>query len=151
MNKLIITGNLGQQAELRTLESGSQAISFSVAVSEKYTNRAGETVEETTWVSCTKWIQPGKPANILPYLKKGTKVMVMGKASVRAYVTGAGVSMASLELRVDDLELLGQPAAPQDGTSQPAAHQPATPPPAASPNNNQRVIADQFPVDDLPF
>lgn len=151
MNKLTITGNLGNQAELRTLDSGSQAISFSVAVSEKYTNRAGETVQETIWVNCTKWVQPGKPTNILPFLKKGTRVLIIGKASVRAYQNNAGVPMASLELRVDDLELLGQPADPQNPTSQPAAHQTATPPPAATASQNTRPEPKEEPIDDLPF
>ncbi len=141
MLKTFLTGNIGRDAELRTLDSGTTAISFNVAVTEKYKDRSGQQVENTTWVNCTKWVQPGGSTKIADYLKKGTKVLVEGKPSARAYTANTGEAKASLELRVDNIELLG---GSQQGNSQPARTAgPASTTP--SPEIDQQVD------DELPF
>lgn len=125
MLKTIITGNLGRDAEVRTLDSGSSAISFTVAVSEKYTDKAGNKVENTTWINCTLWRTSQQPTTIANYLKKGQKVLVEGKPSVRSYEKNDGTHGASFELRVENIELLG--GAPADsGTAPPPAAGPIT-------------------------
>jgi single-strand DNA-binding protein len=131
MNRYSFIGNLGRDAEMRTLDSGSTAISFTVAVTEKYTDRSGNKQETTTWVSCTLWRTDKQSTAIANYLKKGQKVLVEGKPSVRAYDKQDGTSAASLDVKVDNIELLG--GAPAD--SAPA------PPPASGPINAQHTNA----------
>ncbi len=137
LNRYQFTGNIGKDAEVRTLENGSIAIGFTVAVSEKYKDRQGNEQTTTTWVNCTRWVVAGGSTAIAPYLKKGTKVLVEGKPLARAYNTNSGEVAASLEVRVDTIELLGQPQ--QQG----AAGQQAAPQPQPQPQTQHRSQAPQ--------
>ncbi len=77
--KIIITGNLGRDPEMRYTPSGQAVTSFSVAVNESYTNANGEKVKKTIWFRVTAW---GKQAEICnQYLKKGQQVLVDGRMS----------------------------------------------------------------------
>lgn len=77
--KIIITGNLGRDPEMRYIPSGQAVTSFSVAVNESYTNSNGEKVKKTIWFRVTAW---GKQAEICnQYLKKGSQVLVDGRMS----------------------------------------------------------------------
>jgi hypothetical protein len=71
MQKLILTGHVGNDATIADLQSGKQVINFNVAVTEKYKDR--EPV--TTWYKCAWFINN---ASIAQYIKKGTKVLVEG-------------------------------------------------------------------------
>mgnify|MGYP001320324192 CR=1 FL=1 len=73
---MIIVGNVGRDAEMRYTPAGSAVTNFSVATNRKYTNGAGEEVEEKMWFKITTW---GKQAEICnQYVKKGNKVLVEG-------------------------------------------------------------------------
>jgi single-strand DNA-binding protein len=122
LNRYQIIGHLGQNANVKTTESGSTAISFSVAVTESYKDKQGQKVENTTWVNCTIWRQKDQSTKIAEYLTKGTKVLVEGKLTARAYSDKQGEAKASLELKVDNVQLLG---AKGDNTSTTTEH-PAT-------------------------
>jgi len=77
--KIIITGNLGRDPEMRYTPSGQAVTSFSVAVNESYTNANGEKIKKTVWFRITAW---GKQAEICnQYLKKGQMVLVDGRMS----------------------------------------------------------------------
>lgn len=94
---VIIVGNLGRDAELQTPSGTSSFLKFSVAD----TNYR----KVTTWFECTLW---GKRAEKLAeYLKKGTKVMVRGEISLNKYSTRDGQERTSLDVNVDNVELLG--------------------------------------------
>jgi len=106
MNRYQIIGNLGSDAEVRTFESGMAAISFSVAVTEKWKDATGQKKERTDWIRCTIWRKSGQ-TSVADYLKKGTKVMVEGRPSARGWCNeGTGEVKAMIELRVDDFEFL---------------------------------------------
>jgi single-strand DNA-binding protein len=75
--KIIVTGNLGRDPEMRYTPSGQAVTSFSVAVNESYTSANGEKVKKTIWFRVTAW---GKQAEICnQYLKKGQMVLVDGR------------------------------------------------------------------------
>lgn len=104
MNYQIICGNLGADAEFKN-EQGHEFVKFNVADTRKWTGSDNVEHEETTWVSC---IINGKAENLMPYLKKGVKVLVMGQSSVRVYSSEKFRRMvAGINLRVDRLELVG--------------------------------------------
>jgi single-strand DNA-binding protein len=108
MDIYIFNGTLGQDAEVKTLESGSSLISFSVAVTEKWKDKtSGEWKEKTKWNKCTKWVTSGGSTKIVEYLKKGQTVIVRGVPESKAWVDKEGVAKSNLEVKVDDLTLTG--------------------------------------------
>ena len=81
INKAIIVGNLGRDAELRVLDSGKNMLTFSVATNESYKKN-----EE--WVTITEWhdiVMFGDNLEYLSDLKKGGLVYVEGKSTTRTY------------------------------------------------------------------
>ncbi|MBX3101643.1 MAG: single-stranded DNA-binding protein [Bacteroidetes bacterium] len=106
MLKLIAIGNLGGDAEVRDLPSGQKVISFSVAHTEKFTDRNNQLQERTTWVRCS-YFRPSDRVAVAQYLTKGTQVYVEGTPDARGYTTRDGQQGVSLELNVRDLQLLG--------------------------------------------
>lgn len=75
INKIILVGRLGRDAEVKQVSSGCLCV-FSLAVSEAWTDKSGEKKERTQWFNVNLW---GKLAEILcPYLKKGRQVYVEG-------------------------------------------------------------------------
>jgi single-strand DNA-binding protein len=119
MFKTQLIGRLGGDAEVKTLDGSSEKfVSFSVAVDLGYKNKAGEKVDRSVWVRCTKW---NIGDSTLPnYLKKGQQVYVDGEASARGYEKD-GKPVGSLELRVDKIELLGGANKTESAQSTPSA------------------------------
>ena len=108
MDIYIFNGTLGQDAEVKTLESGSSLISFSVAVTEKWKDKtSGEWKEKTKWNRCTKWVTSGGSTKIAEFLKKGQQVIVRGTPEARAWTDKDGVAKSNLEVKVEDLTLTG--------------------------------------------
>lgn len=134
MNKFIFTGNLGRDAETKTV-GGTTVCNFAVAVTSGYGDK-----QKTTWVSCALW---GKQAEgALPgYLTKGQKVAVCGELSTREYQANDGTTKSVVEVRCDNVDLIG---AKQD------APVTAPPAPAARPAPKPAAPAKDY-DDDIPF
>jgi single-strand DNA-binding protein len=140
---MTMIGFLGQDAEVRDA-NGQKVISFRIAHTEKYTDRSGNPVENTTWVGCSYW-RPADRTGVAQYLKKGTQVYVEGFPSARAYQTKDGQNAASLDMRVLSLELLGSKGSNAGGNmGGPQAETVARPAPIAYQDS-------QAQDDDLPF
>jgi single stranded DNA-binding protein len=77
MQKIFISGNLGKDSEIRTLENGNTLLSFSVASTEKWKDKNGEKKEKTIWFNCQKW----NSDNMAQWLKKGCSVVIVGKVN----------------------------------------------------------------------
>lgn len=104
MLKLTVIGHLGQDAVVKTFGTAS-FISFSVAHTDKYKDSQGVEHEKTQWISCLKRI--GENSSLTAYLKKGTKVYVEGRFTVRLFESQASNSpQIALNLDVSYLELL---------------------------------------------
>ena len=117
MNVWNFVGNLGKDAETRYLQSGDPVVSFSVGVKSGYGDKA-----TTTWARCSMFGKRGEA--VAPYLVKGQQVAISGEASLREYTDKQGQQRASLEVRVNDLTLVGgkregqQSAAPRQQAAQ---------------------------------
>lgn len=98
MIKLSAIGNLGRDAEVRTV-NGKNVINFTIAHTEKYKDQV-----KTTWIECSYWTDR---TGIAPYLLKGTQVHVEGTPEVRTFEKKDGSAGASLGLRVKEVYLLG--------------------------------------------
>lgn len=104
MFKIDVIGNLGADAELRS-SNGATYVTFRVAHTVKSVDmQSGEVVRDAVWVSCSK---AGECANLMPYLRKGTKVYVRGNAQLKVYTGHDGKPHAGINLFVHELELCG--------------------------------------------
>jgi single-strand DNA-binding protein len=105
-NKVQLIGNLGDKPEIFTFDNGNKKAKISIATNERYTNKAGEKVEETTWHNCVAF---GKTAEIMEsYLEKGSEVAIEGKLSNRSFETKEGEKRYITEVIVNDLLMLGK-------------------------------------------
>ena len=82
INKVILMGNLGKAPELRKTETSS-VVSFSIATSETYLNKAGEKVQETDWHNIVFWNKQAE--TIAKFFRKGDSIIVEGKLTTRSY------------------------------------------------------------------
>jgi single-strand DNA-binding protein len=81
VNKIILVGNLGRDAELRYTPSGAAIAKFSLATTEKWNDKSGSPQERTEWHNIDLW---GKQAESLSeYLLKGRQVYVEGRLQSR--------------------------------------------------------------------
>jgi single-strand DNA-binding protein len=90
VNKVILVGNLGRDPEVRTMQSGGRTVSFSVATSETWNDRAtGERKEKTQWHRVVIFNEKlGEIAE--KYLRKGSKVYLEGQLESRKYTDKDG-------------------------------------------------------------
>jgi single-strand DNA-binding protein len=90
VNKVILVGNLGRDPEVRNMQSGDRVVSFSIATSESWADRAsGERKERTQWHRIAIFNQKlGEIAE--KYLKKGSKVYLEGQLESRKYTDKDG-------------------------------------------------------------
>jgi single-strand DNA-binding protein len=81
MNVVIVSGRAGKDPE--ATKGNAQGAHFSLAISERYKDKAGAWQDRTTWVNVQVW---GKfSAFALKHIRKGDKVLVQGKISVSEY------------------------------------------------------------------
>lgn len=101
MNKVQLTGNLGNKPEIKTLDNGNKLAKFSVATSEEYTTKKGEKASETNWHFITAW---GKLAELAEAeLDKGTRVSIEGKIVTRNFVDKEGKKRYVTEIVANDV------------------------------------------------
>lgn len=103
-NRVQLIGNLGQDPEIKTLESGKKVVRFTLATNESFKNSEGQKVEETTWHNVVAWNGLAETAS--RFLKKGREVAVEGKLVYRSYEDKKGVTKNVTEIVLNDLLLL---------------------------------------------
>ena len=108
MNRLILIGYMGKDAELKHTQSGKQLINFTVATTTKWKDGDGKRQERTEWHRCTAW--GDRWQGVIPYLHKGQKVCVEGEVRYRDYKTEDGKKAHYTDIHVDSIELLGSKA-----------------------------------------
>lgn len=153
VNKVILVGNLGRDAETRYTPGGTAICSFSVATTESWKDKqTGEKQERTEWSRIETF---GKLAEICgEYLKKGSQVYIEGKLRTDEYEKD-GVKKWSTKIIADEMQMLGGKEGGGEGSgggyerrergpargpqSAPARSAPAAPP------------ADNFDEDEIPF
>ena len=115
VNKVILVGNLGKDAEVFTPAGGDRSsCKFTVATSERFRTQTGELKEETTWHNVVYWLK--NDSGLLQYLKKGTMVYVDGSITNRQYTTQSGETKYITEIKAARVELIG--GKPQSAVSQ---------------------------------
>ena len=173
LNKVMLIGNVGNDPEVRYLESNPQnpsanakVASFRLATTERYRDRSGELRENTEWHSIVVW---RNNADVVEkFVHKGSQVYIEGKLRTRQWTDQTGAKRYTTEVIADTLQLLGkrpegegQPAAaPQSGYQGGYAQQaPQAAPVAPKAAPVQQPVNPDYqgpmpaaePSDDLPF
>ena len=105
VNKVILVGNLGRDAELRYTPGGAAVAKFSLATTETWNDKSGQKQERTEWHNIDIW---GKQAETLTeYLRKGKQVYVEGRLQTDEYTDKEGIKRKSTKVRGDRIVLLG--------------------------------------------
>ncbi len=107
VNKVILIGNVGQDPEIKHLESGMAVAKLSIATTETYTVKStGEKKKETEWHNLEFW---GKIVDsvIDKYVKKGNRIYVEGKIKTDKWEDKEGNTKYSTKIKCDSLTLLG--------------------------------------------
>ncbi len=104
-NKVQLIGNLGNNPEVITLDSGKKLAKFSIATNDSYTNAKGEKITDTQWHNIIAW---NKTAEMVEkYLVKGKEIAVEGKLTSRSYDDKDGVKKYITEIVCNEILFLG--------------------------------------------
>ena len=162
----MLIGNVGKDPEVRYLDgtSGSAKVAtFTLATTERYRDRNGETRENTEWHNIVAW--RGNADVVERFVKKGTQLYIEGRIRTRSWDDQTGNKRYTTEIMVDNLQLLGKksdnpggqqggyqaPAQQQYAPAQPTYAQPAQPAYAPQQPAAQQPVVNDLPDDDLPF
>ncbi len=105
VNKVILVGNLGRDAEVRYTPGGAAVARFSIATTEVWNDKSGQRQERTEWHNIDLW---GKQAESLSeYLVKGKQVYVEGRLQTDEYTDKEGQKRKSTKVRCERVVLLG--------------------------------------------
>ena len=145
VNKAILVGNLGRDAELRYTPGGAPVASVRLATTERFTDREGQKREDTQWHDVVIW---GKTAEALhEYLVKGKQIYVEGRIQTRKWTDKEGKDRYNTEIRADRVVLLGGAGGGEGRAARPARERVSeTPEPAG-----EMAHVDAPNDDDIPF
>jgi single-strand DNA-binding protein len=105
VNKVILVGNLGRDAELRYTPGGAAVATLNMATTEVWNDKSGQRQEKTEWHRVVLW---GKTAESLSeYLTKGKQIYVEGRLQTRQWDDKDGNKRYTTEIRSDRVVLLG--------------------------------------------
>ena len=145
MNKAILIGNLANDPETRTTQSGIAQCTFRLAVQRRFANQNG--VREADFLTIVCWRQTAELCS--RYLSKGRKVAVEGSIQSRSYDAQDGTKRYVTEIIADNVEFLGsRDDAARGGDYSAPAPAAAPAPRAAAPANAGFAEVDD---DELPF
>ncbi|HUG80931.1 MAG TPA: single-stranded DNA-binding protein [Bryobacterales bacterium] len=125
LNKVMLIGHLGKDAETRFTQSGTAVTNLTVATSRRYkSSQTGEWQEDTEWHDVVLW----KAENLANYLQKGKQVYVEGRLQTRSWEDQSGVKKYRTEVIADPFGVIllssrdeAGGGAPSGGGNRPAA------------------------------
>ncbi|CAK0768521.1 Single-stranded DNA-binding protein 1 [Gammaproteobacteria bacterium] len=115
MNKVVLIGHAGKNAELRYVASGKGVCNFSLATSEHWKDASGAKQEKTVWHNIVAWDKLGEWAGSETGIKKGDLVIIEGKIDNRSYDDKDGNKRYVSEIIAQSIQVhrarpLGSPA-----------------------------------------
>ncbi len=134
MNKVYLIGNLTRDPELAETSSGIKVCRFAIAVNRTYAGSDGN--RETDFFNITVWRTQAE--NCGRYLKKGSKVAIVGSLQNRSYEDKEGVKRNVTDIIASEVEFLASRSA-QDGGQEEV------------PSKKERPKLEPVSDDDLPF
>jgi single-strand DNA-binding protein len=146
VNKVILVGNVGKDAETRYIDSGVAVATFPLATSETYTAKSGEKVTNTEWHNIVVWRGLAEMAG--KYITKGKQIYLEGRIRTRSYDDKDGVKKYTTEILGDNIQLLGRKDDGSGGSSS-GNEYPKTD--EKSTGTMNEPDSDNDTADDLPF
>jgi single-strand DNA-binding protein len=141
VNKVMLVGNLGKDAELRYTPGGAAVATLNLATTEVWNDKQGQRQEKTEWHRIVVW---GKQAESLQeYLVKGKQIYVEGRLQTRQWDDKDGNKRYTTEIKADRITLLGSGGGGARGGDR-------APHPAGGGNDQQQVV-EPLTDDDIPF
>lgn len=137
LNKVMLIGRLGKEVDVRFTASGVAVANFSLATSEKFKNKAGETEERTEWHNVQLWQKLAEIAG--EYLTKGSLVYIEGRLQTRKWQDKEGNDRYTTEIVGERMQMLGSKG--DSGRSDRAA----------SGSQSSGYENSSMPDDDVPF
>lgn len=104
INKVILVGNSGKETEFKTLQDGTPVAKLTVATTETYRLKNGETQSRTDWHTIIVW--RGLATFAQQYIKKGALLYLEGKLRNRQYEDKDGQKKYITEVVADQVVLL---------------------------------------------
>lgn len=151
VNKVILIGHLGRDAETKFTPGGAAVTRFSVATNRRWKDQqSGEWKEETDWSNVVLW----RSENLANYLTKGKQVYVEGRLQTRSYEDKDGKKVYATEVVAEDVILLsgqggggprGGDEYSQQPVSMPRSAQRSSAPPPAQDDYSQGITDDDVP------
>ena len=102
MNKAILIGNLTKDPEITTTSNGVSVCRFTIAVTRRYANSEGE--RDTDFMNIVAWRSLAE--NCHKFIKKGSKVAVIGSIQNRSYDANDGTKRYITEIVAEEVEFL---------------------------------------------
>jgi len=148
VNKVILIGHLGRDAETRFTPAGVAVTKFSVATNRRWKDQqSGEWKEETDWANVVLWRQE----NLANYLTKGKQVYVEGRLQTRSYDDKDGKKQYMTEVVAEDVILLGGRGEGGDDSSRPVSAPRSQRPPSGGGAGGGGMDDQGITDDDVPF
>jgi single-strand DNA-binding protein len=147
INKVILVGNMGGDPQVRTMQSGQKIVSFSLATSDRWRDKAtGEQKEQTEWHRVVVF-NPNLAEIAERMLQKGTKLYIEGTLRTRKWQNQQGVDQYTTEVVLNQFagQMIILGGSKSAGEGEYAAHAPA----ASAAPREEISIADIG--DDIPF
>jgi single-strand DNA-binding protein len=105
VNKVILLGNAGQNAEVKSTSAGKSVANFSLAINQSFRNKKNGN-QHVEWVRCVAWDKLAQIAE--KFVAKGTLVFVEGRLQTRNFEDREGATMTVTEVVVASLRVLGE-------------------------------------------
>ena len=106
VNRVILVGHLGKDPEIRSTPGGQSVAKFSLATSEKFTDKSGEKQERTEWHNIVAWGKLGEICG--QYLRKGKLVFIEGSLRTDSWDDKeSGQKKYRTEIVAQNMQMLG--------------------------------------------
>ncbi len=106
VNKVILLGNLGKDPEIKYLDGNIARVSFSLATTDFYKDKAGNRIEQTEWHNVVMWRSLAENAEKL--LKKGMQIYLEGRLQTRQWQDKDGFKKNTTEVIAETFQLLNK-------------------------------------------
>lgn len=124
MNKVILSGRLTKDPELKATTNQVQFVNFTLAVDRRFKDANGQ--RQTDFINCVAWRQTATFIN--QYFRKGSKIAICGSISTRQYQDNQGQNRYVTEITVEEAEFCESKASQSEPVQPTMAEQAATKP-----------------------
>ena len=114
LNRVLLSGRLTRDPELKYTAGGIGVCNFSLAVNRRYKDQSGQWRDEATFINVVTWNKAAETIN--KFLHKGSPVIVEGRLESRSWETEAGQKRSVIEVRADQVRFLEKSESSPDAT-----------------------------------